>query len=109
MKISILTYQAVENLIQFKVGRSGHVNHAEFCREKIRKYQSVVVRNTVRSFRQIHLTMFEKYSKRRSDPDFLCNVMIYVYAIYYKIRMEKGLNTNAFLQKAFAFFYTFIY
>ena len=35
--------------------------------------------------------------------------MIYVYAIYYELRMEMGLNTNAFLQKAFAFFYTFIY
>ena len=30
--------------------------------------QSQVVRNTVRSFGEINLTMFEKYNKRRSDP-----------------------------------------
>ena len=34
------------------------------------KYRSWVVRNTVRSFGEIHLTKFEKYSKNRSDPDF---------------------------------------
>ena len=39
--------------------------------KKIRKYRSKVVRNTVRSFQEIQLTMFEKYSKRRIDPDFL--------------------------------------
>ena len=37
---------------------------------KIRTYQSQVVRNTVRIFGEIQLTMLEKYSKRRSDPDF---------------------------------------
>ena len=37
--------------------------------DKFRKYQNHVVRNTVRSFGQIQLTIFEKYSKRRSDPD----------------------------------------
>ena len=36
-----------------------------------RKYRSQVVRNTLRTFGEIHLTMFEKYSKNRSDPDFL--------------------------------------
>ena len=36
-----------------------------------RKYRSQVVRNTVWSFGEIHLTKFEKYSKNRSDPDFL--------------------------------------
>ena len=33
------------------------------------KYWSKVVRNPVRSFEEIQLTMFEKYSKHRSDPD----------------------------------------
>ena len=36
-----------------------------------RKYRSQVVRNTVWSFWEIHMTMFVKYSKKRSDPDFL--------------------------------------
>ena len=36
-----------------------------------RKYWSQVVRNTVRSFGQIQFTMSAKYSKRRSDPDFV--------------------------------------
>ena len=36
-----------------------------------RKYRSQLVRNTVRSFGEIHLTMFEQYSKKRIDPDFL--------------------------------------
>ena len=35
-----------------------------------RKYQCQVVWSIVRSFEEIQLTMFEKYSKRRSDPDF---------------------------------------
>ena len=34
-------------------------------------YLSQVVRNTVRTFGQIPLTMFEKYSDRRIDPVFL--------------------------------------
>ena len=35
------------------------------------KYRNQVVRNTVRSFGEIHLSMFEKYSNRRGEPYFL--------------------------------------
>ena len=35
-----------------------------------RKYRSQEARNTVRSFGQIQLTMFEKYIKRRCDLEF---------------------------------------
>ena len=38
--------------------------------EKFQIFGSQVVRNTVRSFGEIHLIMFEKYGKKRSDPDF---------------------------------------
>ena len=34
------------------------------------KYRSQVVKNTVRNFGKIQFTIFEKYSKRQSDPDF---------------------------------------
>ena len=58
-------------------GRSGGVTHASRPpnRQKFqmffRKYQSQVVRNTVRSLAQIQLKIFEKYIERRSDPYFL--------------------------------------
>ena len=35
-----------------------------------RKYRSQVVKSTVRNFEEIQLTMVEKYSKRKKDPDF---------------------------------------
>ena len=35
-----------------------------------RKFWSQVVKNTVRSLKQIQLIIFEKYSKRKIDPDF---------------------------------------
>ena len=34
------------------------------------KYQSQVVIDIVKSFGEDQMTMFEKYIKRRSDPDF---------------------------------------
>ena len=36
----------------------------------VEKYRKLEGRNTVRSFGQIQLTMFEKYSKSRRDQDF---------------------------------------
>ena len=43
---------------------------SENSKKKIRIYRSQEVRNTVISFGEISLTMFEKYRKRRGDPDF---------------------------------------
>ena len=37
--------------------------------KKIKKYWSNIIRNTVRSYGEIKLTMLEKYSQLNSDPD----------------------------------------
>ena len=47
-------------------GRSGRVTHADKISKVFRKYKSQV-RYNVKSFGEIQMTIFEKYSKKRNN------------------------------------------